>query len=144
MFRKKQAGKQCKRANALYEKKSKNKYLSVNETIELARNIENAHIVTKKLNMKDETIDNSSLCMINSMKQDQETTCNNSNINNCSNSNNSSSQSFNNYNRNNFKNLQPKQNQLLVQSYNNNQKYHNGRQSEHNDSRSNDRANYHC
>ena len=94
--------------------------------------------------MKDETIDNSSLCMIDSMKQDQETTCNNSNINNCSNSNNSSSQSFNNYNRNNFKNLQPKQNQLLVQSYNNNQKYHNGRQSEHNDSRSNDRANYHC
>ena len=89
----------------LYEKKSKNKYLSVNETIELARNIENAHIVTKKLNLKGETIDNSSLCMIDSMKQDQEPTCNNSNINNCSNSNNSSSQSFNNNNRNNFKNL---------------------------------------
>ncbi len=33
----------------LYEKKSKNKYLSVNETIELARNIENAHIVIKKM-----------------------------------------------------------------------------------------------
>ncbi len=115
----------------------------MNETIELARNIENAHIVTKKLNMKDETIDNSSLCMIDSMKQDQEMTCNNSNINNCSNSNNSSSQSFNNNNRNNFKN-QPKQNQHLVHSYNNHQKYNNGRQSEHHDSRSNDRAIYHC
>ncbi len=45
----------------LYEKKSKNKFLSVNETIELARHIENAHKITKMINKKDDTIDNSSL-----------------------------------------------------------------------------------
>jgi hypothetical protein len=116
---------------------------SVNETIEFARHIENAHVVTKKLNKKDDTIDKRSLCMIDNMKQDKEPTCNNSNDNNCSNINNLSTQSFNNNNRNNFKNLQHKQNQHLVQAYHNHQKYNNWRQSEQNDSRSNDRANYH-
>jgi hypothetical protein len=67
-----------------------NKISSVNETIELAKHIENAHIDTKKLNKKDDSIDNSSLCMNDNMKQDQEPTCNNSNNNNCSNINNSS------------------------------------------------------
>jgi hypothetical protein len=45
----------------LNEKKGKTKFLSVNETIELARHIENAHIITKKLNKKD---DSSSLSII--------------------------------------------------------------------------------
>jgi hypothetical protein len=128
----------------LYEKKSKNKNLSVKETIELAKHIENAHIVTKKLSKKDDIGDNSSLCMIDNVKQDP--IYNNSNNNNCSNINNSSTQSFDNNNRNNFKNLQPKQNHHLVQAYqNNNQKtYNNGRQSEQNDSKSNNRANYNC
>jgi len=128
----------------LYEKKSKNKNLSVKETIELAKHIENAHIVTKKLSKKDDIGDNSSLCMIDNVKQDP--IYNNSNNNNCSNINNSSTQSFDNNSRNNFKNLQPKQNHHLVQAYqNNNQKtYNNGRQSEQNDSKANNRANYNC
>jgi hypothetical protein len=45
----------------LNEKKGKTKFLSVNETIELARHIEKAHIITKKLNKKD---DSSSLSII--------------------------------------------------------------------------------
>ncbi len=60
----------------------------------------------------------------------QEPICNISNNNNCSNNNNSSTQSFNKNNRNNFRNVQPKQNQHLVQAYQNyNQKTYNGSQS---------------
>jgi hypothetical protein len=92
-----------------YEKKSINKILSVDETIELAKHIENAHIVTQKFNRKDDTSNNSSLCMIDKIKQDQEPTFNNNNKNNCSNINNSSTQTLNNNDKNNFKNLQPKQ-----------------------------------
>ena len=63
--------------------------------------------------------------MIDNMKQEP---INNSNNNNCSNINNSSTQSLDNNNRNNFRNLQPKQNNPIIQAYqNNNQKtYNNG------------------
>ena len=40
----------------LYEKKSKKKHLSKDETIELARHVENAYITTRKLNNRNNAI----------------------------------------------------------------------------------------
>ena len=121
----------------LYEKKSKNTLLRIDETIELARHVENAYITTRKFNNRNNAIDDISICMIDNKKQETESMCSN----NTNNNTNNNIKEINLNNHNNFSNEHNtstpiKQSQNL-QHLQYQKAYNNGRQLDDNKQKSN-------